>query len=108
MPGCAYLRFEVEPEQGVIEIVRQSANHVHRENGDPAGVLVGRPETIKRHLALTEGFTALTMGLFLALFLAHMLLFLQATNVHDASHVLFSCIQTAIPSLCFILSHHCW
>ena len=67
VPGCAYLRFEVEPEQGVIEIVRQSANHVHRENGDPAGVLVGRPETIKRHLALTEGFTALTMGLFLAL-----------------------------------------
>lgn len=75
IPGYAYMYFEVQPQNGVIEIVRQSANFVHRENGGAAGVRIGSPQIIKRHLTLETDLTALTMGLFLALFLAHGLLY---------------------------------
>ncbi len=74
-PDYDYLFFEVRPEHGVIEIVRQSSNFVHRENGSPVGLYLGAPSLIKRHVALEFGLVGVTMGILFALAIAHTLLF---------------------------------
>lgn len=63
------------PVDGVIEIVMQSSNFVHRESGGHAGWKVGNPEALSN--ALRGGYlTNIVMGCYLALFLVHMILFL--------------------------------
>jgi len=63
------------PEDGVIEIVVQSSNFVHREGGGHAGWKVGNPETLLSYMK--SGYlTNMEMGCYLALFLVHLILFL--------------------------------
>jgi len=63
------------PVDGVIEIVMQSSNFVHREGGGHAGWKVGNPEALS--VGLKGGYvTNIVMGCYLALFLVHMILFL--------------------------------
>jgi len=58
------------PEDGVIEIVVQSSNFVHRESGGHAGWKVGNPETLLSYMK--SGYlTNMEMGCYLALFLVH-------------------------------------
>lgn len=74
-PGYAQMAEEVVPENGVIEIVQQGANFVHRQGGGHGGVYIGHPEVMRRFLALTMGMEIIQTGLFIALFLVHMMLF---------------------------------
>ncbi|MDO4545011.1 MAG: sensor histidine kinase [Bacillota bacterium] len=74
-PGYTQMAEEITPENGAIEILQQGANFVHREGGGHDGVYIGRPETMQRFLALTSGMEAVHVGLFAALFLVHLMLF---------------------------------
>lgn len=76
VPGFAQMAVEVTPENGVIEIIQQGANFVHREGGGHSNLYFGRPETIKPFLALTFGPEYITAGLLAALFLVHLILFI--------------------------------
>lgn len=75
-PGFAQMTLEVAPENGVIEIVQQGANFVHREGGGHSNLYFGRPEVIRSFLALTFGPEYIILGLFAALFLVHLMLFI--------------------------------
>lgn len=74
-PGHGQMTLEVTPENGVIEIIQQGANFVHREGGGHSNLYFGRPQTIQTLLALTFGPEYITVGLFAALFLVHLVLF---------------------------------
>ncbi len=73
VPNTADLSFLCEPENGVIEIVRQSSNFVHREGGRHDGIRVGLPDLV--NAANQHDFAVLMMGCFLALFIVHLGLF---------------------------------
>lgn len=74
-PGHGQMMLEVTPENGVIEIIQQGANFVHREGGGHSNLYFGRPKAIQTLLALTFGPEYITVGLFAALFLVHLVLF---------------------------------
>lgn len=74
-PAHAYLYLEVRPVNGVLEIVRQSANFVHRDNGGHT-IRIGPPAAMERMVHIADGLTALTMGLFLCMSVIHLVLFL--------------------------------
>lgn len=76
LPGCAQMTLEVTPENGIIEIIQQGANFVHREGGGHSNLYFGRPKLIQRFLALTFGPEYIIVGLFAALFLVHLVLFI--------------------------------
>ncbi|GHV11234.1 hypothetical protein FACS1894219_02040 [Clostridia bacterium] len=73
--GARYMKFEVYTD-GVIEIVRQSSNFVHKENCGFAGIWIGSVEIMQRMIALQEMPSAVMLGLYLALFLTHLTAFL--------------------------------
>ena len=73
--GFAQLAFEVRPIDGWIEIVRQSANFVHRENGDNDDIRIGRPALVARELAIGTDLAGLTIGMYFALAIAHSMLY---------------------------------
>lgn len=75
VPGRAQMTLDVTPENGAIEIIQQGANFVHREGGGHTNFYFGRPEVIRRFLALTFGPEYIIVGLFAALFLVHLVLF---------------------------------
>lgn len=76
VPGHAQMILDVIPENGVIEIIQQGANFVHREGGGHTNLYFGRPEAVRRFLALTFGPEYIIVGLFAALFLVHLVLFI--------------------------------
>lgn len=75
IPGHAQMAIEVVPENGVIELIQQGANFVHREGGGHANLYFGQPEHIRHFLALTFGLETIIVGLFAALFLVHLVLY---------------------------------
>ena len=75
-PGYAWMTLEVMPENGVIEIIQQGANFVHREGGGHTNLFFGRSEFIQPFLALSFGPEYIITGLFAALFLVHLVLFI--------------------------------
>lgn len=76
VPGYGQMTLEVTPKNGIIEIVQQGANFVHREGGGHSNLYFGRPEMLQSFLALTFGPEFIITGLFAALFLVHLVLFL--------------------------------
>lgn len=76
VPGRAQMTLDVTPINGVIEIVQQGANFVHREGGGHSNIYFGKSYKIRPFLALTFGPEYITVGLFAALFLVHMVLFM--------------------------------
>jgi hypothetical protein len=68
--------FDVKPVDGLVEIVRQGNNHVHKEGAGYIGVFVGSPANIRQMAAAKQVFTSINIGLFLGLFLLHLLMFL--------------------------------
>lgn len=75
VPGFRQMSLEVSAQNGVIEIIQQGANFVHREGGGHSNIFFGAPAAIQRFLALTFGPEYITVGLFAALFLIHMVLY---------------------------------
>lgn len=76
IPDTKFLRITVESENGVIEIVQQTSNFVFRSNTNHINWTIGRGELLERWAA---GFTIsyiMNMGIYFALFLFHLLLFI--------------------------------
>lgn len=74
VPGTALVTLTVTPVNGVIEIVQQVSNFVHREGETHASFYLGYSGVVRPGLA-GDGITVI-MGCFLALFLVHLTLFL--------------------------------
>ncbi|MCL1896619.1 MAG: winged helix-turn-helix domain-containing protein [Clostridiales bacterium] len=74
--GKVFTALDVMPEGGVVTIVRQGANFVHKEGDDYVGYYIGSPENIRQMVAITQMFPAISIGLYLCLFLLHMILYL--------------------------------
>ncbi|MGI6153380.1 MAG: sensor histidine kinase [Christensenellaceae bacterium] len=77
VPSKRQVHFTVLPENGVIEIVQQISNFVHRDGGNPVGFRIGSPETAGRYYDRTTSMAALVMGACLLLFLVHLALYLM-------------------------------
>lgn len=97
-PGYSQVYMEVIPENGVIEIVQQGANFVHRTSGEHKGVYLGWPAPIHRFRALTYGLEFINVGLFAALFLVHLLLFVVRRSYRSNLYFSLLCLAWAVRS----------
>lgn len=75
-PGYAQMTIDVKPENGVIEVIQQSANFVHKEGGGHSNLYFGNNQDIQRMLALSFGPEYLIAGFFATLFLIHLILYI--------------------------------
>lgn len=75
-PGYGQMTMDVKPENGVIEIIQQSANFVHKEGGGHSNLYFGNAEDIQLLLALTYGPEFLIAGFFAILFIIHFMLYI--------------------------------
>lgn len=95
-PGFSQMILNVVPENGIIEIVQQGANFVHRGSGGHSNLYFGKPSILQQFMARTLGPEYITVGLLVALFLMHLILFF----IHPAyrPNVIFSlfCLTWAI------------
>ena len=73
---AGFKRIDVIPVNGIVEIVCQSSNFVHKEAGDFVGYYISSPDNILQMMALSQMFMSINIGLYLCLFLLHMILFL--------------------------------
>lgn len=62
--GRAQMTLDVKAENGVIEIIQQAGNYVHREGGGHMNICFGSPKIIQTYLALTYGPETMIIGLF--------------------------------------------
>jgi len=76
VPGLGFRIMEVREENGVVTIIRQSSNFVHKENSSYAGFWVGSPANIYEMTSLVQLFTGIGMGLCLCLFILHIAFYL--------------------------------
>ncbi len=90
-PGHSYFAFEVKPENGVIEIVRQANNFVHRENGIGVNLTIGSPELVNRQRTIEYGINGLIIGLLFALAISH--LFLVNIFKNNKAHFYFAILS---------------
>ena len=74
--GKVFTVMDVIPKNGVVTIVRQGSNFVHKEASGYVGYYVGSPENIKQMAAVSQMFSAINIGFYLCLFLLHMVLYL--------------------------------
>lgn len=95
-PGCAQMTLEAEPENGIIEIIQQGANFVHREGGGHSNLYFGKAEIIQPFLAMTFGPEYITVGLFISLFFVHLVLYV--VRVSYKPNLIFSmlCLTWAV------------
>ncbi len=75
-PGFEYLNYAIKPQNGVIEIVRQSNNFVHRDNGVATNILIGTPQKMNNIYSIEYGITGVYIGLFFTIAISHVFLFL--------------------------------
>jgi len=76
IPKTTKLYYTVRPVNGVIEIVQQTSNFVHREGGAPMHLEIGGIEVTKSRFVRSFSMAAMFMGTCMILFLVHMLLYL--------------------------------
>lgn len=75
-PGYAQMTLEVRAVDGVIEIIQQNANFVHRGGGIHSDLYFGGKDIVQHMLALTFAPDYIMLGLFITLFLVHTVLYL--------------------------------
>lgn len=90
--GLGYITEEVQVQNGELEVVRQTINFVHRANGNPVSLYVGKPEIMRRFVALETGQSGVIMGVFLALFLAHGMLYFILRRYRANLYFAFLCL----------------
>ncbi len=91
IPAHDYLNFSVTPENGVIEIVRQSNNFVHRDNGVAINLLIGTPDRMNRLYATEYGISGMIIGIFFTIAISHIFLF-SLFNKHK-THLYFAILS---------------
>lgn len=97
-PDTAEIRYLAEPVDGVIEILRQSSNFVHREGGWYDGLRIDAAG--RQGATLRRDVTGLIMGCFLALALIHLALYCQIrsyrANLYFAAFCLIWFMRTGV------------
>lgn len=98
IPNTADLTFMGEPEDGVLEIVQQVSNFVHREGGNHSDFRIGYPDVVRA--TYRHDVTAIIMGCFLALFLVHLTLYfilrVYKANLYFALFCLMWFLRTGV------------
>lgn len=82
VPDDAMVFFAAEPRgpDGLVEVVTQSSNYVHRDGHGAADWYVGTPRYVAAHMQQSAGASAFLMGWMLLMFVVHMVLYgLQRT-----------------------------
>lgn len=74
-PGVRLLYYTADAPNGVIEIVQQAANHTLPEGGGHSDIIIGKPETVLEVYSKHKAIPSVVMGCFLALALAHLVLY---------------------------------
>jgi signal transduction histidine kinase len=90
--GHAFWGFSVKPAGGVVEVVRQSSNFVHRDNGDHSNIIVGSEQNIRLYMSLTTDFAGVAAGLFLALFFVHLTLYFILRSYRANAYFAILCL----------------
>ena len=75
IPDTGRILFKAKATNGVIELVQQSSNFVHREGDTHAHWYVGTGNALENEVRADDYFTSIIMGCFLILFLVFVLLF---------------------------------
>lgn len=108
VPQTQTVYFTVEPEDGVIEIVQQVSNFVHREGGNPVGFRIGSFETAGVHYNRILTMSAVLVGFGLLLFLVHLTLYIlqrgYRANLYFALFCLVWSVQTLVSSARLIVA----
>lgn len=92
IPQTTNVYYTVMPVGGVIEVLHQSANFVHREGGNPAGLRIGSVESASRYYARQTLGTAIIMGGCLLLVAVHMVLFLLQKSYRSNLYFALFCL----------------
>lgn len=74
-PGTKRLYYTAEAPNGVIEIVQQASTYAVPKGDSHANIIIGKPETVRQTYDHKNMATSIVMGCFLALFLAHLVLY---------------------------------
>ncbi|MDL2318745.1 sensor histidine kinase [Eubacteriales bacterium OttesenSCG-928-A19] len=92
--------YTVVPENGMIEIVQQVSNFVHRDGGNPTGFRIGSIKIVNQHYDRRGNMTAMEVGAFLLMTLAYLILFLfqrsYRANLYFALASLVWSLQTFV------------
>jgi signal transduction histidine kinase len=75
VPGTRLLYYTADAPDGMIEIVQQASEYGIKASGGHADVVIGTPEFAREVYMKQNIFPAVAMGCFLALFLAHLMLY---------------------------------
>ncbi len=74
-PGTKRLYYTVQAQDGTIEIVQQASTYAVPDGDSHSNVIIGKPETVREAYDRTNMISSVVMGCFLALFLAHLVLY---------------------------------
>ncbi|MDO4274640.1 MAG: 7TM diverse intracellular signaling domain-containing protein [Eubacteriales bacterium] len=100
VPLTTTVYYTVVPDNGVIEVVHQVSNFVHKKGGNPVGLDIGSVESISRLCSRQTLTVAAIMGGCLILFIIHLVLFLQLrsyrTNLYFALFCLVWLVRTGV------------
>lgn len=92
VPGQRYIRFTVQPENGVIEIVQQSSNFVFWEHSTHTGWIVGTPKAVDTYADRYQNTYYAAIGCFIVLFLIHLALFLMLRSYRANLYFALLCL----------------
>ncbi len=90
-PDYSYLSIHVTPVDGVIELVRQSNNFVHQDNGSATNILIGTPEIMNNLRSVEYSITGVMIGLFFTIAISH-IFFFSLFKKHK-SHLYFAILS---------------
>ena len=90
-PNTARVTFTVKAENGVVELVQQSSNFVHREGGYHQDWMIGTQQ-LALGVAAGDFTTSMEMGTYLALFLVHLLLFFTMRSYRPNLYFALFCL----------------
>jgi len=94
--GFAFWSFSVKPINGVAEIIRQTSNFVHRDNGNHANLIIGSEENIRLYMSLATDFDGISTGLFFALFIVHLTLYFILRSYRANLYFAVLCLTWAL------------
>ena len=88
-PGVQYYVLPVSPgEDGEIVLVQQASNFIHREGGNHSRIYIGAPALIDNYVTRQFWPEVILMGIYLVLFVVHLLLYLTMRSYKQ--NLLFS------------------
>lgn len=95
-PQTTAMSFTVVPQDGIIEIVRQVSNFVHRESDFKSPFRIGSAETAGRHHSRILNLSTMLVSFGLLLFVVHLVLFLLQQGVRANLYFSLLCLAWSL------------